>query len=53
MMPVLGRSEGASPYFVVSSYEAAPQDEARNHEEGGNGRFFCFSPHELQHDSEK
>ena len=40
MMPVLGRSKGASPHFVVSSYEAAPQNEARNHEAEKQPTFF-------------
>ena len=53
MMPVLGRSKGASPHFVVSSYEAAPQNEVRNHEAENNQRFYNFLPHGLQHDSEK
>ena len=41
-MPFLGSSKGASPYFVMSSYEAAPQNEARNHEEGKNNVFWFF-----------
>ena len=41
MMHILRRSKGASYYFVVSSYEAASQNEAQHHEAENTQ---CFLP---------